>query len=252
MDGTYRRFSIFMASFSDLPTPPAPGQLPGMDFSPVAGFYDALASVAFGGALRRAQRAALAAGLPPGPGPRLLVLGGGAGWVLSEIWRQRPQAQVLYLELSAAMLARTRARLRRVPPPPGAAVELRQGSEAALLPGEQFDAIITFFVLDCFTASALPAALARLEAARRPGAPWLIADFRPARRGWRRWLLGTMYLFFRLTVGLRTRQLPPWPAELRKLGLHPSHKQYFFKKSIATLVWRDNSSAAPEENKFSG
>ena len=241
-----------MASFSNLPTPPDTGHLPGLDFSPVAGFYDALAGMAFGGALRRAQRAALVAGLPPGPRPRLLVLGGGAGWVLGEIWRQRPQAQVLYLELSAGMLARTRARLRRVPSPPGAAVELRQGTEAALRPGEQFDAIITFFVLDCFAADVLPAALVRLEAARRPGAPWLVADFRPARQGWRRWLLGAMYLFFRLTVGLRTRQLPPWPAELRKLGLYPTHEQYFFKKSITTLVWRDSNCAEPEENKLSG
>jgi len=240
-----------MASLPNFPTPPATGHPPGMDFGPVAGFYDALAGVAFGGALRRAQRAALMAGLPPRPSPRLLVLGGGAGWVLSEIWRQRPQAQVLYLELSAAMLARTRARLRRSPPPPGGAVELRQGSETALRPGEQFDANITFFVLDCFTAAALPAALARLEAARRPGAPWLVADFRPAHRGWRRWLLGAMYLFFRFTVGLRTRQLPPWPAELRKLGLHPTRKQYFFKKSITTLVWRDSGSAEFAEDKFS-
>ncbi len=240
-----------MAAPPNLPTPAAAGPPPGMDFGRVASFYDALAGLVFGGALRRAQRAALAAGLPPGPAPRLLVLGGGAGWVLTEIWRQRPQAHVLYLELSAAMLARTSARLRRSPPPPGATVELRQGTEAALRPGEQFDAIITFFVLDCFTEAALPLALARLRAARRPTAPWLVADFRPARRGWRRWLLGTMYLFFRLTVGLRTRQLPPWPAELRKLGLYPTHKQYFFQKSITTVVWQDVSSAEFAEDKFS-
>jgi len=232
------------------PTPPAAGNPSGMDFGPVAGFYDALAGLVFGGALRRAQRAALAAGLPTGPAPRLLVLGGGSGWVLTEIWRQRPQAQVLYLELSAAMLARTRARLLRYPPPPGANVELRQGTEAALRPGEQFEGIITFFILDCFAAAALPAALARLAAARRPGAPWLVADFRPARRGWRRWLLGAMYLFFRLTVGLRTRQLPPWPTELLKLSLLPLHKRYFFGKSILSSVWQDSSATGASTDKI--
>jgi len=227
-------------------TPPtADNNPPGMDFGPVASFYDALAGLVFGGALRQAQRAALAAGLPTSPAPRLLVLGGGAGWILTEIWRQRPQAQVLYLELSAAMLARTRARLRRYPPPPGAKVELRQGTEAALQPGEQFAGIITFFILDCFAASALPAALARLAAARQPGAPWLVADFRPARRGWRRWLLAAMYLFFRVAVGLRTRQLPPWPTELRKLGLRPTQKKYFFGKFILSSVWQDIGSTAP-------
>lgn len=215
---------------------PAPTAQPAADFGPVAGFYDALAGLAFGGALRRAQRATLAAGLPPGPASRVLVLGGGGGWVLTEIWRQRPQAQVLYLETSAAMLARTRARLLRHPAPPGAAVELRQGSEAALRPGEQFDVIITFFVLDCFAAAALPEALARLQAARRPGAPWLVTDFQPAQSGWRRWLLAAMYTFFGFTVGLRVRQLPPWPAELAALGLVASWEQQFFGGAVAGLV----------------
>lgn len=215
------------------PTPTNPS---GADFGPVAFFYDALAGLVFGGALRRAQRATLAAGLPSGPAPRVLVLGGGAGWVLSEIWRQRPQAQVLYLEVSAAMLARTQARLRRHPAPPGATVELRQGTEASLAPTERFDVIITFFVLDCFPAPALPGALARLQAARQPGAPWLVADFRPARRGWRRGLLGLMYWFFGFTVGLRARQMPPWPAELAALGLRPSWEARFFGGAIAGIV----------------
>lgn len=234
-----------MAAPSHSPTPPAPAHPPGMDFGPVAHFYDALAGLAFGGALRRAQRAALVAGLPPGPRPRLLVLGGGAGWVLSEVWRQCPQAQVLYLEASAAMLARTRARLRRHPAPPGAAVELRQGTEASLRPEEKFDAIITFFVLDCFTAAALPGALARLHAARQPGAPWLLADFRPARRGWRRWLLAAMYSFFGLTVGLRVRQLPPWPAGLAALGLLPGWEKHFFGGAIAGIIL--NASKIPTQ-----
>ena len=219
------------------PTAPLPHP-PEADFGPVARVYDALAGLAFGGALRRAQRATLAAGLPPGIqlAPRVLVLGGGAGWVLGEIWRQRPQAQVLYVEVSAAMLARTRARLRRHPAPAGAAVELRQGTEAALRPGEQFDVIITFFVLDCFTEAALPGALARLHAAHAPGARWLVTDFPPARRGWRRWLLWAMYRFFGLTVGLRAQRLPPWPQELAALGWQPGWKMHFFGGAIAGLV----------------
>ncbi len=220
--------------------PAAPAPIPtnpsGADFGPVAFFYDALAGLVFGGALRRAQQATLAAGLPGGPAPRVLVLGGGAGWVLSEIWRQRPLAQVLYLEVSAAMLARTRARLRRHPTPPGATIELRQGTEANLAPGERFDVIVTFFVLDCFAVAALPGALARLQAAQRPGAPWLVADFRPAQRGWRRGLLWLMYRFFGFTVGLRARQMPPWPTELAALGLRLSWEAHFFGGAIAGIV----------------
>jgi tRNA (cmo5U34)-methyltransferase len=230
------------------PISPAAARSSGADFGPVAFCYDALAGLAFGGALRRVQRATLAAGLPAGPAPRVLVLGGGAGWVLSEIWRQRPQAQVLYLEVSAAMLAQTRARLRRHPAPPGASLELRQGTEASLAPGERFDVLITFFVLDCFPVPALPGALARLWAARRPGAPWLVADFRPARRGWRRGLLQLMYWFFGFTVGLRARQMPPWPTELAALGLQPCWEAHFFGKTMAGIVLNDGEVEMREFN----
>ena len=212
---------------------------PTTDFGRVASFYDLLAGLAFGGALRRAQRAALGAGLPTSPTPlRILVLGGGPGWVLTELWQHRPTAHVLYLEASAKMLAHTRQRLRRWPMPPEATVELRQGTEAALRPDEQFDVLVTFFVLDCFTAADLPAALPRLQAARRPGAPWLVADFRPAQRGWHHWLLQAMYWFFRKSVGLRAQQMPPWPAELATLGLRSTWEKSFFSNAVAALVFR--------------
>ncbi|QKG52867.1 class I SAM-dependent methyltransferase [Hymenobacter sp. BRD67] len=69
---------------------------------------------------RAAPGAAGSAGSGPAAGarPAPTGIGGGSGWVLGEIWQLRPQAQVLYLEVSAAMLARTEARLRRWPPPP--------------------------------------------------------------------------------------------------------------------------------------
>ena len=220
-----------------MPSPP-PRPHPA-DYGPLARYYDLLASLAFGGSLRRAQRAALAAGLASiGPAPRVLVLGGGPGWVLGALWRACPTARVLYLEVSAPMLARTQARLQRRPPPPGGAVELRLGSEADLQPGEQFEALVTFFVLDSFLPDALPPALTQLAAARRPGAPWLVADFLPAAGGWRRALLAVMYWFFGRVVGLQARQLPPWPAALAARDLRLTWEQHFFGGAVAAQVWR--------------
>jgi tRNA (cmo5U34)-methyltransferase len=207
------------------------------DFSRVASFYDALAGVVFGRAQRRAQQAALVAGLPlAGTAPRILVLGGGGGWVLTELLRHCPAARVLYLETSAAMLARAQSRLRRVAPGAVAQVEFRQGSEQALTPAEQFDAVVTFFVLDCFTLAEFPAALARLQAARRPRAPWLVADFQPPRTWWQRALLRVMYLFFKITVGLQAQQLPPWPTALAALGLKNRYQATYYGNFILCLV----------------
>ena len=225
------------------PVPAAPAAAPGAPrgFDRVAWCYDALAALVFGPALRRAQRAALA-GLPAGA-PRVLILGGGTGWVLAEVRRRRPQATVLYLEASANMLARARARLE----PHRTALlqtEFRHGTDAALGPAETFDAVVTFFVLDCLTGPELGPALARLRAALRPGAPWLLADFRPAQRGWRRALLGLMYWFFRLSTGLRARELPGLRPALRRLGLRPGPRRVFFGGAVEAVVFTQNPAAA--------
>ena len=221
---------LLPAAGPPLPTVAAP---PLTGFDRVAWFYDALATLVFGPALRNTQRAALA-GLPDGA-PHLLILGGGTGWVLAEVLRRRPAATVLYLEASPRMLARARARLR-----PGqlAQVDFRHGTQAALAAHESFDAVLTFFVLDCIAAPDLPDALARLHAALRPGGRWLLADFRPARQGWQRLLLAAMFGFFRLTTRLRARELPDLAAALAARGLHGELKGQFYGRATEAVVFQ--------------
>jgi len=230
-----------------MPNPAPSSSAPPADASPtgfdrVAWCYDALAGLVFGSALKRAQQAALA-GLPAGA-PRVLVLGGGTGWVLTEVLRRRPAATVLYLEASANMLARAQARLARDCPRAAAQVEFRHGTQAALGPAERFDAVVTFFVLDCIARPELAPALAQLRAAQQPESPWLLADFRPARRGWRRALLAAMYAFFQLTTGLRARELPDLELALAGLGLRPTGRSTFFGGAIEAVVFIDEPTSS--------
>jgi tRNA (cmo5U34)-methyltransferase len=133
------------------------------------------------------------------------------------------------------MLARARARLN---PTQVALVEFRHGTQAALAPGEKFDAVLTFFVLDCIAMPDLPAALDRLHAALRPGGRWLLADFRPARQGWRRLLLAAMFWFFRLTTRLRARELPDLAAALTTRGLRGEIKGHFYGGATEAVVFQ--------------
>lgn len=228
-----------MANPATSPLSAGPGPAPLTGFDRVAWCYDALSGLVFGPALRRAQRAALA-GLPPGA-PHVLILGGGTGWVLTQVLRRRPQATVLYLEASPEMLTRARVRLaRECPQASRAQVEFRHGTQAALGPAEGFNVLITFFVLDCIALPELPEALARLAAARRPAAPWLLADFRSARRGWRRGLLTLMYTFFRLTTGLRAQELADLPAALARLGLRPTREARFYGGAVEAGIFIEN------------
>ena len=222
-----------MLSSATPPPLPAADEPPLTGFDRVAWFYDALAALVFGPALRNTQLAALA-GLPVGA-PHVLILGGGTGWVLAEVLRRCPAATVLYLEASPNMLARAQARLQ---PRQLAQVEFRHGTQAALAPNEAFDAVITFFVLDCIATPELPAALDRLRAALRPGGRWLLADFRPAQRGWRRLLLAAMFWFFRLTTRLRARELPDFAAALAARGLRGQPQGHFYAGATEAVVFQ--------------
>ena len=206
-------------------------------FDRVAWCYDALAGLVFGRALKKAQSAALA-GLPAGT-PHVLILGGGTGWVLVEVLRRRPQATILYLEASPKMLNLARARLHREYPEAVPQVEFRHGTQAALSPAEDFDVIVTFFVLDCLASADVASALARLRAALRPGSSWRLADFRRVERGWQRALLALMYTFFRLTTGLRARELPDLHPALTRLGLRAAGFGTFFGGAVEAVVFTE-------------
>ncbi len=213
-----------------------PPPLPDSGFDRVAAFYDLLSGLVYGRALWRAQQFALAVGLPPGA-PHLLIIGGGTGHVLLEALRLRPRATILYLEASPLMLTKARARLHRQLPAAAAQVEFRLGTEAALTRQDLFDGIITFFFLDLFEPLRLHQLVAQLNVRRRPTAPWLLADFLPARTWWQRGLLAVMYQFFGFTTGISGRQLPPIPAELVGLGLRTGHQKQFFGGMVGGSVW---------------
>lgn len=211
--------------------------LPDSGFDYVATFYDPLARLVYGRALHQAQQTALQA-LPAGA-PAVLVIGGGTGWVLGEILARRPAARVLYLEASPRMLARSREFLQRQWPTHAAQVEFRLGTEAALQPTEQFDAVLTFFFLDLFELNRLRQLISRLNEARRAAGPWLFADFAAPQKWWQRGLLAAMYGFFGLTTGISARRRPPIEAELKRLGLERQVLGQFFGGMVEAAVYKE-------------
>ncbi|QNH61318.1 class I SAM-dependent methyltransferase [Hymenobacter sediminicola] len=214
--------------------------LPDSGFDRVAAFYDPLARLVYGRSLQVAQQAALDAGLPAGA-PRLLIIGGGTGWILPEVLCRRPQAHVLYLEASPQMLARSQALLARELPGAAAQVEFRLGTEAALTPADAFDGIITFFFLDLFEPQRLRRIVECLSEVRQPLAPWLLADFAAPQRWWQRGLLTAMYGFFRLTTGISGHARPPIQAELTRVGLALEYRVVSFGGMVEAEVWQHSS-----------
>jgi len=151
---------------------------------------------------------------------RILLLGDGDGRVLARVRSLVPAAEIDCLDLSAAMLARAAARL---PSPDRARVRFRhEDARRADYPPAAYDAVVTFFFLDCFTEADVSALIGRIRPALAPGAVWLFADFSEPDRGLPRWRakawLWIMYAFFRWQTGLAARRLPPSEPLLLKEG----------------------------------
>ncbi|GAB3639859.1 class I SAM-dependent methyltransferase [Spirosoma arcticum] len=204
------------------------------NFNWIAPVYDSLVSIVFGQSLQRAQAVFLNR-IPAGAS--VLIMGGGTGWLLEPLLATNPLARIVYLDASARMVALASRRVlkRQLL----GTVEFRVGDEATLPPTDQFDTIITPFVLDLFTAQTLRTRLLpRLRTALKPGGQWLVTDFVPTTDWGKRTLIQTMIWFFRLTANIESRQLADWQSLMAEMDLTLQERSLQLDGLVSAEVWR--------------
>ncbi len=186
-------------------------------FDGLARWYRALEFVAFGRDLERARFAFLDR---LADRRRILLLGEGDGRCAARLASIAPQADIVCVDSSSAMIERAS---RRTGSAGGGRVTFACADIRSFSPGgPPFDAVATLFVLDCFSPEEVASIVARTGAALTPGAPWVFADFvlpaqgiaRMRARAW----LRVLYAFFRGQAALRVRSLPPSEDLLERAG----------------------------------
>ena len=147
-----------------------------------------------------------------------------------------PETQFDVIEASAQMIALARKRI-------GDSDRIRffcQDALDASFPAPQYDGVVTFFFLDCFSETELQQLLNRIAPKLLPGAIWLVSEFTIPGRSWRRWharaWIWAMYRFFRIATGLRARELPSIDGLLSRLGMHRTDFQLRSWGMIASEV----------------
>ena len=206
--------------------------LPDSGFHRVASFYDWLARLIYGNALEQAQRSLLPHLPPQG---RVLVIGGGSGWLLEQLLKTGLQLDILYIDAAPAMLQRAQHRYARFRQPHQCKAVFRLGTEQALQPQEQFDAVYTPFLLDLFPPRRLQQLMERLADALTPQGTWLFADFWPQQQPppyWQKLLVWGMYTFFGAVSGVKARQLPDYASHFKALGFQELYSHSFYKGMV--------------------
>lgn len=206
------------------------------NFDRLAKVYRSLEFLAFGSALERARFCFLAR---VGDCRDILVLGEGDGRCLAQLMVAAPQARIHCVDASGAMLAQAAARAARGNVNGRVTFEKADVFSARFPPGH-YDAVVTLFFLDCFSAEQVAALVAQVGASLRPGALWLWADFILPPRGWSRLrarlLLAGLYAFFRWETGLRVSSLPPSEQILGAAGFSIAESRDFQRGFIRSAV----------------
>lgn len=190
-----------------------------VNFDRIAPWYDLLVQMVFGNRIRQAQIKLLDAIAAP---QRLLVIGGGTGWILDEIVARFPHTQIVYIDSSIKMIDLARERATRN----GAQVTFRHGTGEALCDADAFDAILTPFFLDLFTDDGLQEVGRRLDRVLSSGGKWLFVDFCLPENHFRplaSLLIRLMYAFFSLTSKVEAKKLPDY-----HICFPPDHYQPIF------------------------
>lgn len=199
----------------------------------VAGGYDWLASLFIGKALRKAQTQFLP--LIP-PNAKILVVGGGTGWILEEITKVHQKGLYIdYVDVSANMIALSKKRYVSENE-----IHFYTQSILQFSGGQLYDVVITPFLLDNFKEETMQKVFAHLHQQLLLNGLWLYTDFEitPKSAWWQKMVLFTMYSFFRIVCNIEASQLPHVIAQFQKHQYHLLNSQTFLHHFIATYVYK--------------
>lgn len=211
------------------------------NFDRIAFAYDALKCLAFGKSLHQAQNF-LVPFIPEQS--KILIVGGGTGQIILDIIKSKNVKAMTYVELSENMLNAAKARAR-----PYANIHFVLGSAHELSTSENFDVIITPFVLDLYSDEELRPFVGSLDKLLSPNGLWMVSDFKIASAPgykvlWQKALVKSMYLFFSMVSDLKVRQLPDYDAVLKLSGYKVMHERAFFGGLVHSQVLTKSALAA--------
>lgn len=217
------------------------------NYDRIATNYDRLSRLVFGKSIVRAQQALLPFVSSPA---RILIVGGGTGWILEEIAKHCPSGLAIdYVEISSNMLDLARRRDCRE----NQVTFVHTGIEDYAAP-MKYDVVMTPFLFDNFSRERAREVFEKLDKILENGALWLFTDFhidQNLNRIWQKALLRSMYIFFKNISHVEADQLPDMLTLFNTHNYHLIFEAFHFSRFIRSAAYRKSgdSRAAATENK---
>jgi ubiquinone/menaquinone biosynthesis C-methylase UbiE len=200
-------------------------------FDWLANYYDVLSGLVFGNALKDSEQHFLHL-LPKGC--TILIVGGGTGLILRQIFQHNPTCHVWFIEASRKMLSRA---IKNVPRKYADQVQFVYGTEESIAGDVKFDVLLTSFYLDLYPDKELPEVCAALRQRLCERGLWLVNDFSDGGKWWQRLMLWVMYRFFVAACRISARTLPDWEKFLKRAGFFRVDEAFFYGRFVKSAVF---------------
>jgi len=203
------------------------------NYDSIANIYDPLSRLIYGRQIIAAQVDLLR--YIPADG-KILIVGGGTGWILEKITGQHSQGlEIDYVESSAKMLELSQKKDCKN----NTVNFIHEQIENHILQ-KQYDVIITPFLFDNFKSETTDSTFQKMDASLVNKGLWLYVDFVSKEEQsafWQRLLLKAMYLFFGLISNVETKELIDMEPYFEK-SYQKEYEAKYFQKFIRSAVYR--------------
>lgn len=206
------------------------------NFGRVTFAYDFLARLVFRNEIKNSQTTYLNK-IPSGS--RVLIIGGGTGWIIPELFKSTSPSQLVYLEASEKMIQKAKSK--------SDAVALNKtvfilGTEQNIPALEQFDVILTHFFFDVFPPSEYNRIAQILYSSLKQDGLWTISDFdHRQHKWWKTALVKSMYLFFKLFCNLQTNKLGNTQTFFNEMKMNLEEEHFFYQHMIYARLYKKQS-----------
>ena len=206
-------------------------------FDRVAGFYDRMMRAVFGKSIVHAQTHFLP--LIPPQAQKILIIGGGTGWIIQEVLKINPKAQIIFIEISPKMIQQAQ---KKISSEQVTQVNFIHGDENKIKDFAPYDIIISNFFLDLFFFENSKKITNRFYENLNPGGLLLYTDFYAENDPLRLRKLGINFMYW---VAHRLCQLEArhyWNYEKCILDIPFSKKdeKFFYFNTIQSIVFCKN------------